>query len=162
MHLADIGDYSRRGGIGILYLLRKGRRAKDLSVVLVEDLADSVDLYLRLRGKQKATDPLFFSERPDRKGARLSVRGIRAIISSYMKKAGIDRPHVSPHSARHHAATNALLNGASLKDVQEMLGHATIATTENYIHLAKRLNDGAEHRVQIGKKADLSAVAPAD
>jgi site-specific recombinase XerD len=159
MHLANVGDYSRRGAIGILYLKRKGRRAKDLSVVLVKDLADSMDLYLRLRGKQKATDCLFFSERPDRKGARLSVRGIRSILSSYMKTAGIDRPHVTPHSARHHAATNALANGASLKDVQEMLGHATIATTENYIHLAKRLNDGAEHRVQIGKKADLSAVS---
>lgn len=127
----------------------------------MKDLADSIDLYLRLRGKQKAADCLFFSERPDRKGARLSVRGIRAILSSYMKKAGIDRPRVTPHSARHHAATNALLNGASLKDVQEMLGHATIATTENYIHMAKRLDDGAEHRVQVGKKADLSAVIPA-
>ncbi len=103
MHLADVG-----GPIGILYLKRKGRRAKDLSVVLVEDLADSMDLYLRLRGKQKATDPLFFFERPDLKGTRLSVRGIRAILSSYMRKAGIDRPRVTPHSARHHAATNAL------------------------------------------------------
>ena len=162
MHLANLGDYSRRGTIGILYLKRKGRKAKDLSVVLVEDLADSMDLYLRLRGKQKATDCLFFSERPDRKGARLSVRGIRAILTSYMRKAGIDRPRVTPHSARHHAATNALSNGASLKDVQEMLGHATLGTTEGYIHMAKRLNDGAEHRVQVGKKADLSAVRPTE
>jgi len=162
MHLANVGDYSRRGAIGILYLKRKGRRAKDLSVVLVEDLADSMDLYLRLRGKQKANDCLFFSERPDRKGARLSIRGIRAILSSYMKAAGIDRPRVTPHSARHHAATNALANGASLKDVQEMLGHATLGTTEGYIHMAKKLNDGAEHRVQVGKKANLSAVTPAE
>lgn len=164
MHRANVGDYSRGGGeIGLLYLQRKGRKAKDRSVVLVEELADTVDLYLRLRGKQKPTDPLFYSERPDRKGARLSVRGIRAILTAYMRKAGIDRPRVSPHSMRHFSATNALQNGADLKDVQDMMGHSSIGTTENYAHLARRLDDGAEHRVHVGgKKADFSGVTPAE
>ncbi len=156
MHRADVGDYSRGGKIGILYLQRKGRKAKDRTVVLVEDLADSMDLYLKLFGKKKATDSLFFSERPDRKGSRLSVRGIQATLTFYMRKAGINRPRVSPHSMRHFAATNALQNGAHLKDVQDMMGHSTIATTENYIHLSRRLNDGAEHRVNVGKRADFS------
>lgn len=162
MHRADVGDYSRGGKIGLLYLQRKGRKAKDRTVVLVEDVADTMDLYLKFSGKKKATDPLFFSERPDRKGSRLSVRGIQSILTSYMRKAGINRSRVSPHSMRHFAATNALQNGAHLKDVQDMMGHATIATTENYIHLSRRLNDGAEHRVSVGKKADLSAVKPAE
>ena len=156
MHRADVGDYSRGGKIGLLYLQRKGRKAKDRTVVLVEDLADTMDLYLKLSGKKKATDPLFFSERPDRKGSRLSVRGIQSILTSYLRKAGINRPRVSPHSMRHFAATNALQNGAHLKDVQDMMGHSTIATTENYIHLSRRLSDGAEHRVQVGNRADLS------
>jgi len=43
-----------------------------------------------------------------------------------------------------------------------MLRHATIATTENYIRMSKKLDDGAEHRVQLGKKADLLAVRPAE
>lgn len=39
-----------------------------------------------------------------------------------------------------------------------MMGHSTIATTENYLHLARRLNDGAEHRVRVRKKVDLTVV----
>lgn len=70
----------------------------------------------------------------NRWGKKLSRMGVWKIIRSYVRKAGIIT-HVSPHTFRHTFATHLLEGGADLRAVQEMLGHASITTTEIYTHV---------------------------
>lgn len=67
---------------------------------------------------------------------RLGVRSIQRIVEKYAKKCRLPT-HLSPHGIRHSFATNLLSNGANLRDVQEMLGHKSIVTTQIYTHVTK-------------------------
>lgn len=80
----------------------------------------------------KSGDYLFLNNR----GGRLSRMGIWKILKKYVDAAGITKK-VSPHTMRHSFATHLLQGGADLIAVQELLGHADIATTEIYTHLDK-------------------------
>lgn len=77
-------------------------------------------------------DPLFLNLR----GKRLSRQGIFDIVKKYAFSAGIDPGRVSPHVLRHSAATHMVEAGADLRTVQEMLGHATISTTQVYTRVS--------------------------
>jgi len=69
-------------------------------------------------------------------GQRLSTQGMANIISKSREEAGMTR-HVTPHMLRHTVATLLLRNGVDIRVVQEFLGHASIATTQRYTHVAK-------------------------
>jgi integrase/recombinase XerC len=84
--------------------------------------------------------PLFINHR----GERLDVRSIRRLLDKYKLRSGLDRS-VSPHVLRHSFATHLLDRGADLRVVQELLGHASLASTQIYTHLtAERLKSAYE------------------
>src|SRR2546421_7469782 len=78
-------------------------------------------------------------------GERLSTQGMANVIAQFRRDAGIER-HVTPHMLRHTVATLLLRNGVDIRVVQEFLGHASIATTQRYTHIAK------EHLISVLRK----------
>jgi integrase/recombinase XerC len=95
-----------------------------------------------MRGKKMEKDAVFLNGR----GGRLSVRSIERIVSHYASRAGITA-RVTPHSLRHSFATHLLEMGADLRSVQELLGHASLSTTQKYTHL------NVDHLMEVYDKA---------
>jgi len=87
-------------------------------------------------------------------GERLSTQGIANIIAKFRQDAGIAR-HITPHMLRHTVATLLLRNGVDIRVVQEFLGHASIATTQRYTHIAKEHLIGVlrKHHPSLGLRA---------
>ena len=131
----DQVDFGRRefGVIG------KGRRPR---VVFLSDQAASW-LQKWLDSREDNWTPVFirFSHHKpdllaDGEEMRLSVRSVQRLVDSYCRNAHISIK-ITPHGIRHSFATDLLSNGAGLRDVQEMLGHKNIATTQIYTHVTK-------------------------
>ena len=85
---------------------------------------------MSLLGTNKEEAALFINHR----GERLTRQWVWNILKTYSKRAGIDRK-ITPHTLRHSFATHLLQKGASLRHVQELLGHSSISTTQVYTHL---------------------------
>jgi integrase/recombinase XerD len=114
----------------------RGKGDKQRVVPLGVRAVAAVETYLGeergpLAARRTPTPPwLFLSAR----GGRLSRERIWELIKRYAARAGAP-PEISPHSLRHSFATHLLAGGADLRQVQEMLGHASIATTQIYTHV---------------------------
>ncbi len=88
-------------------------------------------------------------------GERLSTQGMANVIAQFRRDAGIER-HITPHMLRHTVATLLLRNGVDIRVVQEFLGHASIATTQRYTHIAKEHLIGVlrKHHPSLGLRAE--------
>jgi site-specific recombinase XerD len=111
----------------------RGKGEKVRVVFLSDSAKDSIRAYLKAR--KDLDGPLFIQySRNGAKGNRLTPRSIERIVKFYAIKAGISKK-VTPHVIRHSFATDLLSNGADIRSVQMMLGHANIATTQIYTHV---------------------------
>lgn len=112
--------------------------------VRVVFLSESAKVAIReyLKNRKDLDEPLFIQySRNGGSSNRLTPRSIERIVKYYAIKAGISKK-VTPHVIRHSFATDLLSNGADIRSVQMMLGHANIATTQIYTHITdKQLRD---------------------
>ena len=135
-----VGDVKHSGGICYLAVVGKG---KD----------ESVDVKLSRKAEQLITDwltarepvdvvsdssPLFCSLAINSFGADLSSNSVSTLCKRYLEAAGLKADSIVAHSLRHSLATNALMKGASLMEVQQQLRHANLSTTQIYLHEAEK------------------------
>ncbi len=112
-------------------------KGEKLRVVFLSDNARRViKAYL---DKRTDTDPAMFISltKNGKVLGRITSRAVERLVEMRARKAGISR-RIHPHELRHSFATDLLLNGADLRAVQEMLGHASITTTQIYTHLTNK------------------------
>ncbi|GAC1580075.1 MAG: tyrosine recombinase XerC [Candidatus Elarobacter sp.] len=109
-----------------------GKGNKDRGVPLTVEAANAIRDYLGVRPRSPG-DWLFVG----RGGARLSESAVYKIVRTYFGIAGIEG-HASPHTMRHSIATHLYEHGADLLVIQEILGHASLATTQVYTRVAKK------------------------
>ena len=114
----------------------KGKGSKVRVVPIAKAAVNAIDHYLihhRGEAREEQESPLFVGM-----GAkRIDRQAVWKRVKFYAKKAGIQKS-ISPHTLRHSFATHLLENGADLRIIQEMLGHASIATTDRYTHVSQR------------------------
>jgi integrase/recombinase XerC len=118
----------------------KGRKVR--TIFFSERAIAALNAYLDAR--QDDYEPLFIhhdrahrAAPSDRRGEcmRLTRQSVEAIVRKYARLAGVQ---ATPHSFRHYGATQLLRNGADIRTVQELLGHASVSTTQIYTHVAPR------------------------
>jgi integrase/recombinase XerD len=117
------------------YIRCWGKGSKERIVYLYPKAQRELKTYLgqareALRGTNKSQPALFVNHR----GERLTRQWVWNVLKAYGEKAGISQ-RITPHTLRHSFATHLLQNGASLRHVQELLGHSSISTTQVYTHV---------------------------
>lgn len=117
------------------YIRAWGKGAKERLVYVYPEAMTNLRGYIggprvELLGTKKGETALYVNHRGD----RLTRQWVWNVLKANAKKAGID-PKITPHTMRHSFATHLLQNGASLRHVQELLGHSSISTTQVYTHL---------------------------
>ncbi len=141
----DVRDVElRRGELRVW-----GKGGKERVVPIPGEAREALAAYLRVRERPGIlSEPLFTSLRRGRKGAprRLGPRDVRRLLERRARDAGLAEP-VHPHRLRHSYATHLLDMGADLREIQELLGHASLSTTQKYTAVS------AEHLLEVYDKA---------
>lgn len=131
---ANIEDIKDFAGKRTLYYLSKGHTAKDKHVILIDDAWKPLSEYLTKRGAYNPGDPMFLSESKINGGNRLNKRTLITICREALDAIGLyKKDKYSPHSLRHSCGQNLVRAGATLEEVQWILGHEDPKTTKIYI-----------------------------
>ncbi len=146
---ANVEDMKQEGGEALLFVQGKGRDSKDSFVILTEKSLKPILAYLKARGRVEPREPLFSSLSDRNKGGRLTTRTIRQLVKVSLRKINVDSKKLSAHSLRHSFATLSLRAGAPLLQVKEALRHASIETTQKYLHNIDRIEKGAERYIDF-------------
>jgi integrase/recombinase XerC len=113
------------------WLRVRGKGRKERQVPYGEKAAEALDNYLKIRVAEKDPQALFINHR----GSRLTDRGARNIVKFYGTYVAGDST-IHPHTLRHAFATHLLSDGADLRSIQELLGHARLSTTQKYTQVS--------------------------
>lgn len=142
----NVGDIDREAGVVRLW----GKGRKERIVPIGSRALAAIDAYQAMR-RDGASGALFVGAT----GLRLSSRTIARIVKTGAREAGA--PDAGPHTLRHSFATHLLEGGADLRAIQEMLGHASLGTTQRYTHLTAdhlmKVYDEAHPRAKVARKA---------
>jgi site-specific recombinase XerD len=116
-----------------------GKGRKQRFVYLNKSAVLWITKYLEIRNKLAALNKKVESSKNDylflnKYGGRLSSRSIRNIVKKYARRSAIGK-NITPHSIRHSFATHLLQEGAGIREIQELLGHENVSTTQIYSHL---------------------------
>jgi len=135
----------------VVRVVGKGR--KERIVPFGEPAFRALNAYLSARpGSLRPGAPVFVNLRGD----RLTARSLQRIVEKYVRAAAVEGD-ASPHTLRHSFATHLLARGADLRAIQELLGHASLSTTQKYTHVAaaqlKALYDRTHPRARRGTEA---------
>ncbi len=108
----------------------RGKGAKERIVPFGSKAEEAIRAYLPVRHAGHDETALFVNFR----GQRITARSVRRLFDRYVRAAAL-RAGISPHTMRHSFATHLLNAGADLRGIQELLGHASLSTTQKYTHL---------------------------
>lgn len=117
--------------------VRRNKEGQERVLPLYDRAIKALEFYLQKGRLQLTKDPeeqaLFLNHR----GQRLTRQGLWLIIKAYVEKTGIDS-EVTPHTLRHTFATHMLKEGTNLHEIQKLLGHANISTTQIYLQISSQ------------------------
>lgn len=117
--------------------IRCESKGKERSIPLYHTAVKALQDYVRDVRLQLIADSAEKALFVNMNGERMSRQGFWKIIKHYQEKAGIEKD-ITPHTLRHSFAVHLLENGADLRSIQEMLGHADISSTQIYTHVVNR------------------------
>ena len=127
----NIGDLNLAAG-----LIRCESKGKERVIPLYQTAIKALQDYVKNVRPQLIADSSEGALFVNMNGERMSRQGFWKIIKYYQEKAGIEK-EITPHTLRHSFAVHLLENGADLRSIQEMLGHADISSTQIYTHVVK-------------------------
>lgn len=128
----DVIDVDLEGRFAVVTGKGDRQRIVPMGRLAVEAIETYLPIRLDLRGGRPDVERLFLNSR----GGRLSRQAVWQIVRKQAMAAGLESDRVSPHVLRHSAATHMVEGGADLRSVQEMLGHASISTTQIYTRVS--------------------------
>ena len=136
----DVEDVSLPGAF-----IRCRSRGKERIIPLYAAAVKALSDYMKDIRPQLVLDPRESALFVNMSGERMSRQGFWKIIKYYQDKAQIDKD-ITPHTLRHSFAAHLLENGADLRSIQEMLGHADISSTQIYSHMVKQKLQDVYHK----------------
>lgn len=144
---ANVEDIRTAGDSIALYYQGKGHEEKADYVKLADPVENAIRDYLKARGTTDGKDPLFSSIAHRNGGERMTTRSISRVAKENLIAAGLESDRLTAHSLRHTAATLNLLNGGTVEETQQLLGHTNINTTLIYSHALERAKNESENRI---------------